>query len=65
MTKYGSTDPSVYQLRDLNRRMSRLEKKVDNLILKSGRRAATVATKLRNIRAALGSSANAADLEEE
>ncbi len=32
MTKYGNTDPVVYQLRDINRRLTRAEDRLDRTI---------------------------------
>ncbi len=29
MAKYGKADPSVYQLRDMNRRITQIEKRLD------------------------------------
>lgn len=56
MAKYGKTDPSVYQLRDMNRRITRIEKKLDNHILKQARLNAKLATKISDI--SVGSAAD-------
>ncbi len=32
MTKYGATDPAVYQLRDIKRRLTRAEDRLDRTI---------------------------------
>ncbi len=36
-TKYGKTDPSVFQLRDMQRRLTRVEKAIDRVIQKAKR----------------------------
>jgi len=66
MPKYGKTDPSVYQLRDMNRRITRLEKKVENHILRQGRLNAKIASKMADLVVVLTAiSVGSADLEEE
>jgi len=50
MAKYGKTDPSVFQLRDMNRRITRIEKKYDAFILKNSIYRGKVASKLRSLR---------------
>ncbi len=62
--RYGRTDPSAYQLRDMNRRITRLEKKLDTHIVKDAYKAMIVAKQISLI-TKIRSTALAADLEEE
>jgi len=56
--RYGSTDPKVFQLRDMNRRITRLEKRFENHILRQSALNERIATKVASLSAS-------ADLEEE
>ncbi len=58
MAKYGKTDPAVYIQRDMQRRLTRLEKKLTNHILRQGALSSKLATKIASLSAP-------ADLEEE
>ncbi len=58
MTRYGKTDPSAYQLRDLNRRVTKAEKALLRMKERQTHYKTRVADKLRAIQTKLSMFAN-------
>ncbi len=63
MAKYGRTDPAVYQLRDMNRRLTAAERRITKMIERNSIFRQHIADRLRAITAQ--SAVATADLEEE